>query len=286
MQEICRAISVAGLTKTERLLRDYLLDRGMACCFMTSTDIALAAGVSEASVIRFTRKLGYKGFSDFQKSVRLRYQKQHAQLISENITVPYERLLKSLEHKDDDYVEKYALSAQNDIYSAISNNSKATYDATVECIIAARSRFVYGERTTYGLAAYTYFLMNSMLDDVFFAHNPAASPFDNLGGIREGDCLIIFSFPRYSQTCELMAQMAHKAGAAVIAITDRPSAPVAEFARHTLTVDVSSPYFFNSFVGAQHVLETLCAGISTFSKGAYGDKLKNIDTYLDVLRLY
>lgn len=286
MQKICKTLTVARLTKTERILRDFFMDKGGDCCFMTSTDIALAAGVSEASVIRFSRKLGYAGFSDFQKELRVRYQKQHAHQISENITVPYERLLKSLEHMDDDYVNKYAISAQNDIYSAISNNSKDVFDATARAIINAKKRYVHGERTTYGLGTYTYFLLNSMLDNVFFASTPAAGAFDNLGAIGKGDCLVLISFPRYSASCILLAQMAHDAGADIITITDRRSAPVAEFATHVLTVDVSSPYFFNSFVGAQHVLETLCAGICTFTKGAYGKKLKNIDTYLDVLKLY
>lgn len=286
MHELCKSLATDSLTKTERILRDFFLDKGMECCFMTSTDIAIAAGVSEASVIRFARKLGYSGFSSFQKQMQGRYKKLHAQQIPETITVPYERLLKSLEHDDDNYVEKYALSAQNDIYSAITNNSKELYDAAAKSIINSANKFVYGERTTYGLAAYTYFLMNSMLGNVFFANNPAANPIDNIGGITDKDCLILFSFPRYSQGCGLLAEMAHKAGAAIISITDKHSAPVAQFATHALTVDVSSPYFFNSFTGAQHVLETLCAGISTFTKGAYGNKLKRIDTYLDVLQLY
>mgnify|MGYP000503093784 FL=1 len=36
---------------------------------MTSTEIALKLGVSESSVIRFSRTIGFDGFMDFQKCI-------------------------------------------------------------------------------------------------------------------------------------------------------------------------------------------------------------------------
>ena len=52
------------------------------------------------------------------------------------------------------------------------------------------------------------------------------------------------------------------------------------------TVDVSSPIFFNSFVGAQLVLETLCAGLSRKLGKSSTTRLKTLDNYLDSLQIY
>ena len=49
----------AHLTKTQRIIAEYVLDNASEACFMTSTEIALKLGVSESSVIRFSRTIGF-----------------------------------------------------------------------------------------------------------------------------------------------------------------------------------------------------------------------------------
>lgn len=285
MRCITNLMNDKKLTKTEKILRDFFLDQEKKACFMTSTDIALAAGVSEATVIRFARKLGFTGFTEFQKYLRDNLQKEYSQ-ISTNITVPYERLLKSLEKEDADYVEEFAISSQNNILNTISNNKQSKYDKAINIILGSKTKYILGSRANVGLASYTYFLLNCMLPDVQFAGTPAASQIDNVLHISEQDVLLAFSFPRYSQLDEITVKMARDAGAKIIVISDRPSAPVAAWASVVFTVDVSSPIFFNSFVGAQLVLETLCAGLSRKIGKANTERLKTLDNYLDQLQLY
>lgn len=285
MRCITNLMNDKKLTKTEKILRDFFLDQEKKACFMTSTDIALAAGVSEATVIRFARKLGFTGFTEFQKYLRDNLQKEYSQ-ISTNITVPYERLLKSLEKEDADYVEEFAISSQNNILNTISNNKQSKYDKAISIILGSKTKYILGSRANVGLASYTYFLLNCMLPDVQFAGTPAASQIDNVLHISEQDVLLAFSFPRYSQLDEITVKMARDAGAKIIVISDRPSAPVAAWASVVFTVDVSSPIFFNSFVGAQLVLETLCAGLSRKIGKANTERLKTLDNYLDQLQLY
>lgn len=285
MRCITNLMNDKKLTKTEKILRDFFLDQEKKACFMTSTDIALAAGVSEATVIRFARKLGFTGFTEFQKYLRDNLQKEYSQ-ISTNITVPYERLLKSLEKEDADYVEEFAISSQNNILNTISNNKQSKYDKAISIILGSKTKYILGSRANAGMASYTYFLLNCMLPDVQFAGTPAASQIDNVLHISEQDVLLAFSFPRYSQLDEITVKMARDAGAKIIVISDRPSAPVAAWASVVFTVDVSSPIFFNSFVGAQLVLETLCAGLSRKIGKANTERLKTLDNYLDQLQLY
>ena len=285
MRSIANLINEKKLTKTENILKDFFLDQEKNACFMTSTDIALSAGVSEATVIRFARKLGFSGFTDFQKYLRENFQKEYSQ-ISPNITVPYERLLKSLEKEDADYVEEFAISSQNNIYNTISKNRQKTYDKAISTILSSKTKYIMGSRANVGLASYTYFLLNCMLPDVQFVCTPAGSQIDNMLNISEHDVLLAFSFPRYSKLDEVTAKMAHDSGASIIAIADRPSAPVAALASVVFTVDVSSPIFFNSFVGAQLVLETLCAGLSRKLGKSSTKRLKMLDNYLDLLQIY
>ena len=71
MEQLRESMKRAKLTKTSRLIGEYMLDHETDACFMTSTEIAAELDVSEASVIRFARALGYSGYMDFQKSLSI-----------------------------------------------------------------------------------------------------------------------------------------------------------------------------------------------------------------------
>ena len=80
--------------------------------------------------------------------------------------------------------------------------------------------------------------------------------------------------------------MAEDAGASIIVVTDRPSAPLAQYATVLLTVDVDTNTFFNSYVGVQLVMEILSAGLSRRVGAANAEKLQMIDRYIGKLGVY
>lgn len=63
-QEITR--SYPGLCKSEKRTADYLLDCGENLKDLTLEKLAAGAGVSQPTVLRFVRRLGYQGFKDFR----------------------------------------------------------------------------------------------------------------------------------------------------------------------------------------------------------------------------
>ena len=93
MKDMKELLHSAHLTKTQKIIAEYVLDNASEACFMTSTEIALKLGVSESSVIRFSRTIGFDGFMDFQKALRKDYQDKVLS-ISSSITVPSQRIAK------------------------------------------------------------------------------------------------------------------------------------------------------------------------------------------------
>ena len=93
MKDMKELFYSSHLTKTQKIIAEYVLDNASEACFMTSTEIALKLGVSESSVIRFSRTVGFDGFMDFQKALRKDYQ-DRVLSISSSITVPSQRIAK------------------------------------------------------------------------------------------------------------------------------------------------------------------------------------------------
>lgn len=62
---------------------------------------------------------------------------------------------------------------------------------------------------------------------VFAEPTGVMNTFDFLSDISRKDCLIAISYPRYSKLTYLAVEMAAKAKATIIVLTDTPTAPLA-----------------------------------------------------------
>lgn len=285
MKELRDAIKNANLTKTQMIIANYVLDNSSEVCFMTSTDIAISLQVSESSVIRFSRALGYNGFMDFQKDLRKNYQdKVHS--ISSTITVPAERIAKRTKlDANSDYINKHFKNSAKNLEYALMNNAQATYESAADLIINSKRKYIVATRSNTGLGDSIFMLLKHMLPNVENANHGGLTPIDHLCHITKDDCLIMFSFPRYSSIDKLTAEMASNAGAKIIVITDKQSALLAHYATALFITTVDNNTFFNSFIGAQFISEVLCDTISHKVKGIE-KRLKNIDRYIGELGLY
>lgn len=285
MNELKDALKNATLTKTGKKIAEYILDHDTEACFMTSTDLAAKLHVSEASVIRFSRALGFTGYMDFQKNLR-QYYTEKINRVSNSITIPHERLLASLEHPDEDYVESFMINTEKNIESVLKNNSRTMFERAIDLILRSHRKYIVATRANSCVASYFLLLMKHMLPDVYSTADSSISIIDHMCDIEKEDCLILFSFPRYSELDRQALQMAEDAGASILVITDKPSAPLAQYANVTLSVDVDTNCFFNSYVGVQLVMEVLCAGISSRVGTSTEEKLKTVDKYLEKLGTY
>ncbi|QTC43968.1 MurR/RpiR family transcriptional regulator [Bacillus sp. V3] len=58
-----------SMTKSEQKVADYVMNQTEEAVYLTVTDLAEKVGVGETTVLRFCRKLNYKGYQDFKLAV-------------------------------------------------------------------------------------------------------------------------------------------------------------------------------------------------------------------------
>lgn len=285
MKELRETIHNANLTKTQKMIAKYILDNSSDACFMTSTEIALKLGVSESSVIRFSRSLGFNGFMDFQKSLRRDYQDKVLS-ISSSITVPSQRVAKRAKLDNSaEYLNRHFKNAAKNLESVFVNNTVTAFEEAADLIVSAKRKYIVCSRGNSCLGDYFLLYLKHMVPNVEMTNATSISPIDHLCNVSKEDCVIMFSFPRYSSADKLAAQMANEAGASIVVITDKPSALLTPYADALLTVPVNSNNFFNSMVAPQFVSEALLDTISHKVRGIE-KRLKKIDKYLGELGNY
>ena len=285
MKEIREIIRSSNLTKTQQMIARYILDNDSDACFMTSTEIAEKLGVSESSVVRFSRSLGFSGFVEFQKSLRKDYQDKVFS-ISSAITTPSERIAhRSILDETTDYVQRHYKNALQNMDTFFSTNSAALFEEAADIILNCKRKYIAATRGNTCLCDYFSLYLKQMVSHVIMTNTASLSPIDHMCSISKDDCLIIFSFPRYSSVDEVTAEMAMEAAAKIIVVTDKPSSLLSQYATVLFTVPVDSNTFFNSMVAPQFVTEGILETISHKAKGIE-KRLKKIDRYLEKLGNY
>src|SRR3546814_14448352 len=77
--------------------------------------------------------------------------------------------------------------------------------------------------------------------------------------------LIVFTFEPYSVEMVHAARLAQKAGMRVVAITDRPTSPIARDAWGVLSIPMETPHYLPSLVACQAACEALLAAMVRLS---------------------
>ena len=285
-EELRAQLMGVKLTKKEKLIAEFILDNFAEACFITSTEIARRLQVSDSSVIRFTRTLGYTGFMDFQRSIRKTYT-ERINSVSDNITIPSERLKLSIGKLDQsDIMESYFSNVLQNLKSCVNQNDSLSFERAAGLITGSKRKFIVTSRANSCVGDMLLLLLKHLLPDVYETSHPALNVIDHLCDITENDCIVAVSFPRYSEMDLLAAQMAYEAGAKIVLITDKASSPLAKYATQLLTVSVDSNTFFNSYVAVLFTMELLCSFISKKMGYSTEAKLQLIDKYLSKVGLF
>ena len=206
-EELRAQLMGVKLTKKEKLIAEFVLDHFAEACFITSTEIAQRLHISDSSVIRFTRTLGYGGFMDFQKAIRKTYT-ERINSVSESITVPSERLKISIDKLGDDIVGSYFSNVMQNLQSCIRNNDAIDFEKAAELIIESKRKYIVTSRADSSIGDQMLLMLKHMLPDVYETSHPALNVIDHLCDITKEDCVVAVSFPRYSEMDRLALEMA------------------------------------------------------------------------------
>ena len=205
---------VNQMTKSQKKVANYLLFNMDKLLFFTADELAKAANVSTATVVRFARELDFEGYTDMQKAARLRFHDREEE--------PEDLPQSSPEEDSSEYLlEK---SFRQDIQSL-----KRTFqdlsreDLERACTLLKTSRRVYlvGMRISRSMATYAYINWGMLRKGVHLIHNEGLDYAEELIEINSEDLIVAFWAPRYNRATYQMLSHAKRQKASVLLITNR-----------------------------------------------------------------
>lgn len=243
---------MSDLTPSERRLGRVLLSSCLVAGLESLARFAERAAVSPPTVTRFVGKLGFRGYPEFQDSLRreveARLSSPLARYEDQPASVPPGSLL-------DRAFDAFARGVELTRRQVVDRE----FEEVAELLADRRRRvFVLGGRVTGALARYLAGQLHLLRPGVMLLDERSA-PSAQLVDIGRRDVLVAFDYRRYQRDTIQALRAAAEAGAIVVLVTDPWLSPASASARHVLVTSVSTVAPFDSLVGAVALIEALVA---------------------------
>jgi DNA-binding MurR/RpiR family transcriptional regulator len=244
-----------SLSPAERKLARVLLASYPIAGLESVARFAERAHVSPPTVTRFITKLGFRGYPEFQETLRHEVQA---------------RLSSPLTRYRDDQPARGTDSVLSDALEVASHNLKGTYDVlshrdvneAVDLLADVRHRvLVLGGRVSAPLARYLAGQLHLLRPGIGIVDAERSTPAQQLIDMRKGDVLVVFDYRRYQADTIESARVASSQSCNVILFTDPWLSPASAFARQVIVTSVYTIGPFDSLVGAMAVVEGVVAAV-------------------------
>ncbi len=210
------------MSVNEKKLADFVLENASLVRDYSSQQIAASVGVSQSSVVKFSQKLGYKGFTDLKLAIHESVVKQES-----NVSVLHGGRVASggqVTLKDKLFRAKSeAISGASDL-----NDDDSLMAAARAIAVSSRVQLV-GTGTAHIVARDTACKMLS-LGKPIIAEADAEMQLSGIATLQRNDCLIVISGQAQSPHLVQLARQAKKAGVTVISLTNQSANPVSALA--------------------------------------------------------
>jgi DNA-binding MurR/RpiR family transcriptional regulator len=243
-----------SLPKNQKKIADYFINNFDKIPFVNVQDLSIATGASVASVVRFSQRAGFKGFSDLRDSITGSLQKE---LTSKQIFPLFEK-----RRVEEDLLTEVANLDIKNINDTLNLVERKTFDFVIDRISKAERVFTAGLGISYLLSEIlAYQLTQVGISSSVLQHSHTLFN-EHILFLNPKDLLIVFSFPPYSKETIEAAEYAAKRKIDVIAITNKHASPVTFFTKANLIVKSENMLYTNSFAAISvliNAIATACA---------------------------
>ncbi len=244
------------LTQSQKRIAEYIVDHPDRVAFSTVDQMAGQLGVNPSTIVRFTYRLGLKGFPDLQERTRQLVRGQlsaASEIVNENSV---------LVHLDG---TAFGTSLGQDLQNlrrTISGLKADDLQRASDIIASARQVFVVGSFNAYSVAFFLGLALDRIRGNTTVWSGDITLQASQSLGLGPDDCLIAFTSAPYAVSTQRAALLAKEAHARVIAVTDTPISAVGQIADVILAAASTGAGLQNSFVAAMAIANALLNGVA------------------------
>jgi len=253
------------LSPTQRRVAQSFLDTMPDAAFLSTSEAALRAGVSQPTVTRFAATLGFGTYADFRTALRTVILGGGTEPDASGAEVP-------------DPVSE----AEANLAALRGTLGSPAMAAAVAALADARVLGVVGIRASTALATYVAYFARRIVDDVRLVTD-ADTATDALTQMHHagGAAVIVVAMPRYPASTVRALRHARDLGIPTVLLVDTPFVDFAHDADHVLVAPVGTGMVFDSHAAPVVLAMALLDGIASAHPLRTQDRLEAHEVLVD-----
>lgn len=267
--------TTSAMSRSERRIARVLHSTNFRAGLGPVASLASKANVSGPTVIRFTSKLGYASYREFQEAVKVQFNER----IESPLTL-YERISIRQKKADLPAVAESILECVKTTFGMVDQDEFEK----IAGILGDKRRKIY----TIGGQASGMFA--NLLAARLFQLRPSVqalgaqyfgfSQEEQLPFLGSRDVLVAFDFRRYQESTIFFADTAAQQRATIILVTDTWLSPIADFAQHVLVTSPDGNWPYDFFTPCMALLDALPAVVlSNMDPKTVGKRIQLCEQY-------
>ena len=248
--------SQQSLTRCQRQIADYIVKNKKRVLGMSARELGRENGVSDATVIRFARELGYEGYGELQVAISQELKASNEKIGRHSLHDRYVMQFQRHNQQEDTLADALQIMQMN-LETSIRQNSPEMYDRFAETILGAKKKAVIGFRGGKGPATQFARLLNLITRNTRAIVTEGQDEIASLTDLTEKDVALVLNFPRYFKVDVKTAEVLARNKVPILLVTDSMLSPFAKYTSDILLVETEHFGFFHSMIGVEAVLEYL-----------------------------
>jgi DNA-binding MurR/RpiR family transcriptional regulator len=259
--------------RQQKRLATFLLDNWNEIPLLSIERISSKSGVSMASITRFTRRLGCRGFYDFKNKVKGELMRMIANPVERFFSVPAQiqgkRSLIKAAHQD-----------VKNINALLAGISEDAFRRLVGLIEKSRRVCTFGVGISSILADLFAYTLNQIQKDASRLDEGSIPVEERIFCMRKDELLVFSSFFPYSRCTVEFARLAHERGLPIVLLTDNEYSPIARYAALLLKFPRENILFTTSISALSVLFNAVATEIALKKKDELSLSLKEMDRTL------
>lgn len=263
------------LSRTEKAIAQALLEKPELICIMTLAELARETDTSDASVVRFCRKMGYTGFTEMKQAF--------VNALKDSSIMTVEAITK--EDSVLDNLRKVYKSNMQTLTDTILLADGDVYESAAQALLNAKSIHFFGTGDSAAVCQLFYFKFRR-LGIPGSAQSDAIMQIIEASNLSQGDVAVVVSYEGKSRTILNAMRVAKERGATIICITKMSKSPLLRLSDINLFIATSDVTTGRDIVARrvaeQMVIDALYLSVLVRSEKDYDKNLNSTSKFLEL----
>jgi DNA-binding MurR/RpiR family transcriptional regulator len=237
----------------------YALENPDEIAFGTVASIAAKADVQPSALVRFSRALGYQGFTELQDVFRSR--------LRQRVLNYDERLAKMREHgiatsKSGLVLDGFLEAAEQSVGRFREKVDHDAIERAVDLMAKAETIYLIGLRRSFPITSYMSYALGKLGIRNILVDAVAGMGAEQASFITGRDAVLSISFTPYASETVMLTNAAKARGAAIVSLTDSVFSPIASSADVLLEIVEANFEGFRSMAVTMALAMTLTVSVA------------------------